>query len=112
MPSYDYFFKLAYDCHEELDRRNLLPNPYTTEKACLLEHDMIANAKTIFCRIHGPFHEEEINSEEEELDRIKILSILAMLGNNYDVFLVEIVAPYIREQLLQVHGVPAPNETA
>jgi hypothetical protein len=105
MPSYDYFFKLAYDCFEELDDRNHLPGPYTTESFCLLERAMIANAKTIFCRIHG----EEIGSEE--LERIKTVRTLAMLGHEHDAFLVE-AACYIFGQLLQVHGVPAPNETA
>jgi hypothetical protein len=102
MPPHDYFFGLASDCLEELDAHNHLPRPYTTEKVCLLERHMIANAKTIFCHFHG----EEIGSEE--LEQIKMRKTLTILAHAYEAFLIE-AASYIREQLLQVHGVPAPR---
>jgi hypothetical protein len=105
MPPHDYFFELANDCLEELDTRNHLPCPYTIEKALGLERVMIAKAKTIFCRFYG----DEIGSEE--LEQIKARKILALLADEYDAFLVD-AACYIRKQLLQVYGVPAPNESA
>jgi hypothetical protein len=106
MPPYDYFFELAYACHEKLEARKQLPHRYTTEEACLLERKMIAHAKTIFCHLHG----DGIGSAE--LEQIKARRIMAILAHEYDDFLRVDAACYIRKQLLQVYGVHAPNETA
>jgi hypothetical protein len=128
MPRYNYFFELTNCCLEKLASRNHLPHPYTTEKALRLERDLIANAKTVFCR----FLEEAIGSAE--CKRIKTLMTLECIGgeytpphspdedthldlhlraiiSDYDTFLLR-AACYIREQLLQAHSVPAPNNPA
>jgi|SRR5215211_2396291 hypothetical protein len=105
MPPHDYFVELANECYNELDARNQIPPPYTLETICRLERNLIADAKTIFCRFH------DIDSQESKNIKAPSFKTLLAIGGERYIFLDQ-AADYIRWQLLQAYGAPAPNETA